>query len=246
MRTGVVAVLLLCTAGARAQDVTVEELMRAQDDALRGASSTGTMTMRVKTARWERSLTMQSWSEGTEKTLVRILAPAKEKGTATLKVEGNIWNYLPKVDRTIKVPGSMMGGSWMGSHFTNDDLVREARYSEDFTCAFVEKPDGKTRDHWVIDCTPRPNAPVVWGRVRLAIRAVDKLADRIDYLDEKGARVRTLVFSEFTTLGGRKLARMMRMVPADKPDEFTEVHQDDLAFDVKLPADTFTLQALKK
>ncbi|MFH1809418.1 MAG: outer membrane lipoprotein-sorting protein [Pseudomonadota bacterium] len=231
---------------AAAQEPTIEELLRTQDDATRGASSEGTMTMKVKTARWERALTMKMWSEGTEKTLIRIEAPAKEKGTSTLKVEDNIWNYLPKVDRTIKVPASMMSGAWMGSHFTNDDLVRESRYSEDFTCAFEKKPDGKSQTHWVIACTPKPDAPVVWGKIVMHVRAEDRLADRVDYLDEKGALVRTITFSDFGEVSGRRMAKHMKMVPADKPDEYTEMTYDSIAFDVKLPPSTFTLQALKR
>jgi outer membrane lipoprotein-sorting protein len=233
-------------AAAPAAEPTIEELLRRQDDATRGQSSEGQMTMRVKTARWERALTMKMWSEGSEKTLIRIEAPAKEKGTSTLKVDDNIWNYLPKVDRTIKVPASMMSGAWMGSHFTNDDLVQESRYSEDFTCAFDDRPDGKAKTHWVISCTPRPDAPVVWGKVTLHIRAEDRLADKVLFLDETGALVRTMELSDFADVGGRRLARTMRLVPTDKPEEFTEVHYDSIAFDVKLPPSTFTLQALKK
>ena len=231
---------------ALAQDVTVEELLRIQDDAGRGASSQSTMTMTVKTDRFERALTMSVATHGAEKTLVRILAPAKEKGTATLKVDQNIWNYLPKVDRTIKVPASMMGGAWMGSHLSNDDLVRDARYSDDFTCRFLQKPDGKAIQHWIIECVPKPGAAVVWGKVKIRVRAVDRLADEITYHDEAGALVRTMAFHEFGVLGWRKMARRVRVIPADKPGEFTEMTYNEIAYDVALPPSTFTLQALKQ
>jgi hypothetical protein len=229
---------------ALAAEPTVDELLRLQDDATRGSSSQGRITMRVKTDRWERTLSMRVFSEGTEKTLVRIESPAKERGTATLKVDQGIWNYLPKVDRTIKVPASMMSGSWMGSHFTNDDLVRESRYSEDYACGFTPEP-ATAATHWVISCTPKPNAPVVWGRVVLRVRKVDRLADTVRYLDERGRLVRTMDMSDFTQVGDRRLARTMRLVPADKPQELTEVTYDEMVFDVKLPPSTFTLQALK-
>ena len=102
------------------------------DRVLRGASSRGVATMSVVTRHWERSLTMEVWSLGSDYSLVRVLSPAKEAGTGTLKASRDIWNYLPKVDRTIKIPASMMMGSWMGSHFTNDDLVKESRLVEDY------------------------------------------------------------------------------------------------------------------
>jgi len=232
--------------GATEQEPTVEELLRKTDDLMRGSSSEGTVTMRVKTARWDRSLTMKVWSEGTEKTLFQILAPAKEKGTATLKVDNNIWNYLPKVDRTIKVPASMMSGSWMGSHFTNDDIVKESRFVDDFVCELVGRPGSDTDSHWVIDCVPLPEAPVVWGKVVLKVRAVDELVDEITYFDEEDRLVRTMTYSDIGELGGRRIPRHMKMVPTDEPDEFTEVIYEDLAFDVKHPARTFTLQALRR
>jgi hypothetical protein len=227
-------------------DPTVEQLLQKTDDLMRGESSEGKTTMRVKTARWDRTMTMQSWSEGTQKTLIQILSPPKERGTATLKVENNIWNYLPKVDRTIKVPGSMMSGSWMGSHFSNDDLVKNSRFSDDYTCEFLEKPTGRSEGHYVIKCTPKPEAPVVWGKVVIKIRAIDELVDEITFYDEDDKLVRTFTYDDIGDIGGRTLPRRMTVVPADKPDEFTQITYDELTFNVKHPERLFTLQALRK
>ena len=113
------------------------EIMERVDRLLRGDSSRGVATMEVVTENWEREITMEMWSLGTEFSLVRVQAPAREAGTATLMAEDNIWNYLPKVERTIKIPSSMMGGSWMGSHFTNDDLVRESQLIEDLSLIHI-------------------------------------------------------------------------------------------------------------
>ena len=213
---------------------------------MRGESSEGKTKMRVKTARWDRTMTMQSWSEGTQKTLIQILSPPKERGTATLKVENNIWNYLPKVDRTIKVPGSMMSGAWMGSHFTNDDLVKNSRYSDDYTCEFLEKPTDPGQGHYLINCIPKPEAPVVWGKVVIRIRAVDELVDESTFYDEDDKLVRTFTYDDIGDIGGRTLPRRMTVVPADKPEEFTQITYDELKFNVKHPERLFTLQALRK
>ena len=132
-------VALIASVGAAAEP-TIEALLTATDDAARGQSSVAVIAMEVKTANYERTMKMKAFSKGTDKSLVRILEPAKDAGVSTLKVDENLWNYLPKVDRTMKVPAGMMSGSWMGSHFTNDDLVRESRLSEDFVCAFEKKP----------------------------------------------------------------------------------------------------------
>ena len=123
------------------------EIIDRVDRLMRGESSHGKSTMEVVTEHWTRSLSMEIWSLGTEHSLIRVTAPAKEAGTATLKADKDIWNYLPKVDRTIKIPASMMSGSWMGSHFTNDDLVKDSRLIDqyDIEISFEGERDGETR-----------------------------------------------------------------------------------------------------
>lgn len=239
----VLVVAVLPSASALAQ--TVEELLRGADDLLRGESSRGRMTMRVKTARWEREVVMSIWSKGSEKTLIRIEAPAKEKGTATLKVGKDIWNYLPKVDRTIKIPSSMMSGSWMGSHFSNDDLVREYRFGEDFECDFVDPP-GDGAEHWMIECVPKPDAPIVWGKVAVRIRRSDELMDEVTYWDGRDRLIRTASYTDIKDLGGRRLPTRIRITPEDEPGEYTEVIYDDMSFGVEIDDRTFSLQALRR
>ena len=237
--------LFLSTSALAADDPTLEELLVATDDAQRGESSAAVMAMQVKTDRYERSMKMRALSEGTEKSLVVILEPAKDQGVSTLKVGDNLWNYLPKVDRTMKVPAGMMGGSWMGSHFSNDDLVKESRLSEDFTASFTDRPDEASPDKpYVIELVPKPDAPVVWGRVVVTVTR-DKVPVSIAYFDEKGVLMRTMSFDDVQEIDGRKVPMKMKLVPADKPGEFTQVTYESLSFGEQFPAKTFTLQALK-
>jgi outer membrane lipoprotein-sorting protein len=240
------AVLLATPAGAGEGDDTAlaRELLDGYDDMYRGESSTATMVMNVKTARWERSLRMKVWSKGEEKSIIRIESPAKEAGITTLKVDDNIWNYLPKLDRTMKVPAGMMGGSWMGSHFSNDDLVKESRMADDYTYSITERPSGDTGS-WVVECTAKTDAAVVWGKVVVKLRP-DRLAESITYWDEKGVLIRTMSFENYTDVDGSLVPLTMRLVPEDKPGEYTEVSYESLTLNADLPDSMFTLQALKK
>jgi hypothetical protein len=201
------------------------------------------MTMTVKTRRFERTMTMEMWSKGTERSLVRIVAPAKERGTATLKVDDQIWNYLPKVDRTIKVPGSMMSGSWMGSHFSNNDLVRDVRFSEDYDCTIGEDAE---LDQWLVTCIPHEETPVAWGSVEVAIDRGDNLPRATRYYDERGGLARTMTYEDIRSIAGRMLPTRVRVVPGDEPDEFTEMVYDQLELDVDIPDRLFSLQSLKR
>ncbi|MCB9797629.1 MAG: outer membrane lipoprotein-sorting protein [Alphaproteobacteria bacterium] len=223
---------------------TIEELLDNTDDINRGASSVAVMTMQVKTERYERTVTMKAWTKGTEKSLIVIQSPAKEKGVATLKVDDNIWNYMPKIDRTVKVPANMMSGSWMGSHVTNDDLVRENRLAEEFDAVMTEEPQGG-EGRWVIELTPKPDAAVVWGKIVAEIRP-DRVPQEIRYYDEKGALVRTMSYGEPKEISGRLIPMSFTVTPADKPGEFTRFSYDSLEFDVDIPDSTFSLQALRQ
>ncbi|MCB9673519.1 MAG: outer membrane lipoprotein-sorting protein [Alphaproteobacteria bacterium] len=242
------AALLALSAPAFAEETepTIDELLDATDDIQRGESSRAVIEMHVKTSRFERTMKMKALSKGTENSLITIVEPAKDAGTSTLKVGDNLWNYLPKVDRTMKIPAGMMGGSWMGSHFSNDDLVKQSRMSEDYTAVLTQKPDPAVPEQgWVIELTPKPDAPVVWGKVVVAIRP-DRVPQKIEYYDEKGAVQRTMAFEDVREIDGRKVPMQMSLIPGDKPDEYTKITYDELEFDVDLPEKTFTLEALKR
>ena len=239
---------LLLASPAQARDdrgPTARELLDGTDNMHRGESSHATITMNVRTRRWARSLTMESWSQGEDKSLIVIRSPAKEAGMATLMVDDNIWNYLPKVDRTMKVPASLMGGSWMGSHFTNDDLVKDSRMTDDYTYELTERPGTDGTGQYVVECMPKPDAPVVWGKVIVRL-SVDEAPTEITYWDEKSRIKRTMSFSGYREVDGRLVASSMRLVPTDKPEEYTEVLYDLIEFDVELAPETFTLQGLRR
>jgi hypothetical protein len=221
------------------------DIVDCVDRIMRGESSQGISTMEVVTENWNRSMEMQMWSLGTEHALVRILSPRKDAGTATLKAGTEIWNYLPRVDRTIKIPASLMSASWMGSHFTNDDLVKESRLIEDYEISLAYEGDRDGVEVWEFDLVPRPEAPVVWGRIAYQVRKADTMPTWARYYDEDGELVRTMTFFDYRNLGGRLVPATMRVVPEDKPGEYTEVRYSELEFDVDLDEEFFSLRRLR-
>ncbi len=244
MRRTALSLLLALGATAHATEPTVEELLSATDDVGRGQSSVAVVTMEVKTARYERSMKMKAWSRGTEKSLIRILEPVKDAGVATLKVGDNMWNYLPKVDRTMKLPAGMMSGSWMGSHFSNDDLVREVRLSEDYTYTVDHTPTS-AEDPYVITLIPNPDVPVVWGKVVVKVLQ-NKVPVEVGYFDEDGDLARTMSFAEPVDFGVGLMPRIMTLIPADKPEERTRLIYEEVDFTAEISDDLFSLQSLKR
>ena len=222
-----------------------EEIINRADRVMRGESSRGVATMEVVTEHWERQVTMELWSLGTDYSLIRIRAPAKEAGTATLMADDDIWNYLPKVDRSIKVPASMMAGSWMGSHYSNDDLVKESQLVEDYDIRLTYAGEREGVAVWEFTLTPKPEAAVVWGRVDYQVRQDDYMPLWTKFFDEDGELVRTMRFSNFRSLGGRIVPSVMDMQPEDKPEERTTIRYDELEFDIDIDQSFFSLRRLQ-
>ena len=222
------------------------EIMARVDRLLRGESSRGVATMEVATEHWNRQMTMELWSLGTDYSLVRLRAPQKEAGTATLMAEDDIWNYLPKVDRTIKIPSSMMGGAWMGSHFTNDDLVKESQIVEDYDIEIAFEGDRENVAVWEFLLTPKPEAAIVWGHVEYQVRQADYMPVWTKFYDEDGELSRTMTYSEFVEFDGRLVPAVMDMHPADKPGERTSIRYEELEFDVDIDQSFFSLRNLQR
>ncbi|PLX96672.1 MAG: outer membrane lipoprotein-sorting protein [Desulfuromonas sp.] len=225
-----------------AEDFNLAGLVRRVEQQYTGQSSISRVEMDVVTGHWERHLTMESWSLGRERFLIRILSPAKEKGVATLKVEREVWNFLPKVDRVIRIPPSMMGGAWMGSHITNDDLVKANHIDEDYHFTLL----AETAEQWTIEGIPRPDAPVIWGKIIYQVRKEPLVPIQIEYYDEEGVLVRRILFDDVQTIGERTVPLRMTVLPLEKPDEKTVMHYRDLQFDVELSEDFFSLAELKR
>lgn len=224
---------------------SAREIMDRVDQLLRGRSSSGAFRMEIVTEHWNRTLEMRAWSLGTEYSLIRILAPNRDAGTATLKAGNDIWNYLPRVDRTIRLPPSLMGGAWMGSHFTNDDLVKESRIVDDYDIEIGFEGERDGTEVWEFVLTPKPEAAVIWGRIVEQVRKDDLMPEWARYYDEDGELVRSLTFSDFRVMGGRLVPAVMTVQPADKPEESTTIQYTDLEFDVDLDESFFSLRQLR-
>jgi len=236
--------VLAAVPAAAQTDPEILAIIDDVDRMMQGASSAGSMRMEIDTEHWSRSLEMQVWSLGTEHSLIRVQSPAREAGTATLKVENEVWNYLPRADRTIKIPPSMMLGSWMGSHVTNDDLVKESRLIEDYDIVISYEGDRDGEDVWEFTMTPRPEAPVIWGRIEQRIRKRDRMPLWAHYYDEDGTLARTMTFADIRTMGGRTIPTRIVIEPADG-EERTVITYVGIEFDVGLDEDFFSLRNLR-
>jgi hypothetical protein len=214
------------------------------DRLYRHDSSHALMTMTVVRERGTRELTLESWSRGQDDALIVIRAPAREAGTATLRTKDGLWNYAPRADRLIRIPTGLLADAWMGSHFTNDDLMRDTSYDDDYTSELAWTTRGGTR-YLQVTMTPKPDAPVVYTRLVFLLTAEHWTPVLAEYHD--GARLmRTMRFDDVRTIGGRRIPMRMILQPEGRPGERTEMRYDRLSFDVPVDADLFTPRGLRR
>lgn len=243
-----VAMLALLALGpvVRAEGPDALTVARRCDAALKGKTEHGAASMTVRTPEWQRTLEMTLWYNYPEKTFIRITGPAKDAGSGTLRLGSNMWTYLPSVERVIKIPPSLMLQSWMGSDFTNDDLVKESSLPMDYTHRIeAETIEGGDPCYRLV-ATPKPNAPVVWGRLVLLVRKSDFLPRREEFYDEQGALQKTLYFDNIRRAGSRNYPMRWRMLSHNKPGHKTTLTFSSLEFDKPVPANLFTQQNLER
>ena len=222
----------------------VDTVVKYFEDLYRSDSSISQAKLIVTTPRRQRTLQMKVWTLGEERALIVIQAPPREKGTATLKVEKNLWNYLPRIRRTIRIPPSMMLASWMGSDFTNDDLVRESSYSKDYHYKLVGRsadPNG-----WLVHFDAKPGVVGLWNRFELVLSEDGKIPLQAQYYDRKDRLARTLFWSDVKVFDGKRIPAHMTLIPRDKEGHKTEMIYSDIDFEVKMPASTFSLSNLEQ
>jgi outer membrane lipoprotein-sorting protein len=228
----------------RAQE-TARQIIEKTEQQMRGETMYSELTMTTVRPRYTRDVTMKTWSKGEDFSLILITAPARDKGTAFLKRQKEIWNYVPNIDRMIKMPPSMMSQSWMGSDFSNDDLVRESSTISDYRHSILREEVCEGRSCWVLELIPKPESSIVYEKVLVWIDKQHYIQLKIENYDEDGSLVSTLLFSEVKLMGGRTMPTLMEMIPADKPNQKTVIRYTDARFNAPIEESFFSVQNLK-
>jgi outer membrane lipoprotein-sorting protein len=230
----------------QAQTQSADDIIRKADEKSRGLSSQGTLTMTVIRPDWTRTITMKSWSKGREYSLVLITAPAKDKGEVFLKLKTEMWNWVPSIDKTIKIPPSMMLQSWMGSDFTNDDLVKQSSIVVDYTHKLLAKEKVRDMDCYKIELIPLPDAAVVWGKVIMWVTVSGYDQWRAEYYDEDNKLVNVSDSYDVKKMGDREIPTRIEVAPQNKKGQKTIMHIDEMKFNTPVPENFFSQQNMKK
>ena len=236
-----VSFLLLFVPLMAVADRDAKSLIDEMEALYRGESSKATLTMKVETPQYSRTMQMESSSVGQQDAFIRILSPKKDRGISTLKLDKEMWNFFPKINKVIRVPPSMMMGSWMGSDFTNDDLVKQTTLTQEYDLQLTE-----TLTEYNITLLPREQTVTVWGQIDYIVNKEHLVPVNQNFYDDEGIMIRKMVFSELKDFGGRIMPSVMEMIPLNKEGHRTVIIYDNLEFDPPdVDESTFTLRHLK-
>jgi len=225
---------------------TALEIIKKVDEMQRGESSYTEMKITTERPRWTRVMEMNAWSKGDKLALVLITSPAKDKGTVMLKRDKEVWNWIPNIERSIKLPPSMMMQSWMGTDFTNDDLVRQSSIVEDYSHKITGDTIIEGRNCKKLTLIPNETAPVVWGQINTWIDVEDYLQLKVEFYDEDGYLVNVMNSSNIKEMGGRMMATRMEMIPVEKDGHKTILETREAKFDIPIEEGFFSTQNMRK
>jgi len=227
-----------------AEPADAKELVKLAMDHWRGVTSYSEMTMTIHRKDWQRSMSMRAWSEGDKLSLVRVTEPRKDTGNGTLLKDNDMWSYSPKINRIIKIPSSMMSQGWMGSDFSNKDISKSTDILDQYDHSLSTQTEQEGYTVYTIEAIPHEDAATVWGKEVLKIRD-DYVMLEEQFWDQDGVLVKVMKATEVTQMGGRSVARILRMGKLETPDEWTEMEISVIEFDLDLPAGVFTLSNLR-
>ncbi|MBC6366200.1 outer membrane lipoprotein-sorting protein [Algoriphagus sp. AK58] len=228
----------------QAQDA--KEIVRKADEKMRGNTSEAELVIKTTRPSWTREMSVKTWMKGNDYAMILIQTPAKDKGTVFLKRKKEVWNWLPTVERTIKLPPSMMSQSWMGTDFTNDDLVKESSVLEDYTHTIIGDTMVADRESFLIQMIPKPESALVWGKLIIVIDKKDFLELHTRFYDEDGYLVNTMTGYDIKQMDGRLIPTRFEMVPQDKKNQKTEIIYKSIRFNRPLEDSFFTMDQMRK
>lgn len=233
----------LPAAAAGAADIDVEALVTRMDTLMRGRTSSGRYEMIVTAPRWQRRVEMDAWSEGPEKSFIRINYPRRDRGITFLRINNEMWQYVPKIEKTMKIPPSLMLQSWMGSDLTNDDMAKESSLVKDYTKRFIEFKG----DIVVVELTPLPEAAVVWGRILMEIDRQRLVPRDVLYYDEDDVLIRRVSHQEVERVADRYYPMKFMVEPMlpEKKGRSTVLVVKSISFNEAMPDNLFSIRSLK-
>ena len=220
--------------------LTAEQILERAEQKLAASTMVADMTIKIERPKWNKTMSLKTWAKGTEYAMAYVKGPEKDKGTVYLKAENDVYNYLPKIKKTIKLPATLLSQNWMGTDMSTDDLVKLTQITKDYDAKLTGSETVSGRDCYTIVLAPKATADVLWGQLILTIDKKDFIQLKTQFYDEDMELVNTMIGSEVKAMGGKTVASKMIMTPAGKPEYKTTVVYSSMQFNTSISSSFFT------
>ncbi len=237
---------IICNNFYAQESMTALEIIQKADEKVRGKTNTSVMVMEIIRPTWKRSVSMKSWGRGMGFSMTYITAPAKERGQVFMKRKTEMWNWMPSIGRMIKIPASMMSQGWMGSDYTNDDILKESSIVVDYAHKIVANETIDGHDTYKIEMIPKEEAAVIWAKVYKWITKDEFIQIKSEYYDEDNDLVKSDFSYDFKMMDGRLIPTRIEIIPADEKGKKTVISIKESTFDIDLPESFFSQQQMKR
>ena len=238
--------LFFCFISTFTVSQNAKEIVRNSDLRLRGSSSYAEVSITIIRPKWQKEMKLKSWSKGNDYSVTLVTSPAKERGSVFLKRKREAWNYLPAIERIIKLPPSMMTQNWMGTDFTNDDLIKQSSIVVDYTHRIIGSEIIEGLDTWIIELFPTEESSVVWGKLIVWIDKIDYMQLKTEFYDEDLEIVNKMIGSEIKRYNGKKLPSKLEFYPLEDEGHKTVIRYNKWSFDIKVPENYFSTQYVSR
>lgn len=245
-KTIYVKIIFLILPISNVQPQSARDIVNKSYELIYAKSSYAEFSITIVKPNWSRTVSMKAWALEPDYALIYITEPARDKGTVTLKRKNEVWNWIPSAQKLIKIPPSMMSQSWLGSDFTNDDLVRSSSFAEDYNHELIGSEMLNDYDCYKIESIPKPNAGIVWGKVVSLITKKSYMQLKSDFYDEEGNLIKTFFGNEIKNLGGRTFPTVWEMVPYDKEGNKTVLQYYRIKFNIDIAPSFFSQQNMTR
>lgn len=189
---------------------------------------------------------LKIYGKGKNKTFVEFNAPARDKGTRYLRLETNLWMYLPSAEKTVKIAGHMLRQGMMGSDFSYEDQTERMKFFENYTFSIEKEDTLNDRKVYVMNLEAKPNIEITYYKRKIWVDKEQYTILQSEMYAKSGKLLKTLSQSDIKKIGNRYYPTHMKMEDKIKGDSYSEIFMTNIELDKNISEDTFTLKNVER
>ncbi len=233
---------LLFVAPAPAQELTAEEIIERMEENQTHSTSIMEGRMIITDRFGERVSTYIAHTEGADRFLVEFTS-RDEEGQRILRRDDNLYLYYPDAREVIRLQGSALRDSLLGSDISYEDMTGGRGIIDDYRATLIGEEEVNGRPTYKIRLEARgtnvayPEQVYYVDREEFVVRKSEQFA-------RGGRLLKETLILETTEQDGYIFPTHIEVIDVTRGSSGTEMIIDDVQIGVSLPANIFSLEEL--